>query len=72
MAKKKGALVCVDNSIMTATFQNPLELGADISMVSAKFIAGHSDVIGGLLSARKGLRVSQTRLLFSKTPAARF
>ena len=53
MAKKKGALVCVDNSIMTATFQNPLELGADISMVSAtKFIAGHSDVTGGLLAVK--------------------
>ena len=53
MAKRKGALVCVDNSIMTATFQNPLELGADISMVSAtKFIAGHSDVTGGLLAVK--------------------
>lgn len=51
MAHDKGALVCVDNSIMCPTFQSPLALGADISMTSAtKFIAGHSDVTGGLLA----------------------
>jgi cystathionine beta-lyase len=51
MAHAKGALVCVDNSIMCPTFQAPLALGADISMTSAtKFIAGHSDLTGGLLA----------------------
>ncbi|OUS48876.1 putative cystathionine beta-lyase precursor CBL [Ostreococcus tauri] len=53
MAHDKGALVCVDNSIMCPTFQSPLALGADISMTSAtKFIAGHSDVTGGLLAVK--------------------
>ena len=53
MAHEKNALVCVDNSIMCPTFQAPLALGADISMTSAtKFIAGHSDVTGGLLACR--------------------
>jgi cystathionine beta-lyase len=53
MAHDKGALVCVDNSIMCPTFQSPLDLGADISMTSAtKFIAGHSDVTGGLLACK--------------------
>ena len=43
----------VDNSILAPTFQQPLALGADIVMTSAtKFIAGHSDVTGGLLSVR--------------------
>ena len=47
LAHAVGALVCVDNSIMTPVFQKPLELGADISMTSAtKFICGHSDVTG--------------------------
>jgi cystathionine beta-lyase len=51
MAHKKGALVCVDNSIMAPVFQNPLELGADICMTSAtKFISGQSDVTGGILT----------------------
>ena len=48
-----GVLVVVDNSIMAPVFQQPLALGADISMTSAtKFIAGHSDVTGGLLSVK--------------------
>ena len=51
MAHEYGAYVCVDNSIMAPIFQRPIELGADISMTSAtKFIAGHSDVTGGILS----------------------
>ena len=51
LAHAKGAIVCVDNSIMAPMFQRPIDLGADISMTSAtKFIAGHSDVTGGILS----------------------
>lgn len=51
IAHANGAIVMVDNSIMTPIFQKPLDLGADISMVSAtKFVAGHSDVTGGILS----------------------
>ena len=51
MAHAKGALVCVDNSIMAPVFQSPLALGADICMTSAtKFISGQSDVTGGILS----------------------
>eukprot|EP00892_Ulva_mutabilis_P009980 jgi/Ulvmu1/7354/UM036_0014.1 len=51
IAHANGALVMVDNSIMTPIFQKPLELGADISMVSAtKFVGGHSDVTGGILA----------------------
>ncbi|KAK9915143.1 hypothetical protein WJX75_005286 [Coccomyxa subellipsoidea] len=53
IAHEAGALVVVDNSILAPTFQQPLALGADIVMTSAtKFIAGHSDVTGGLLSVR--------------------
>ena len=48
-----GAVVLVDNSVMAPLFQQPLALGADISMTSAtKFIAGHSDVTGGILSVK--------------------
>jgi cysteine-S-conjugate beta-lyase len=51
IAHAHGALVMVDSSIMTPIFQKPLDLGADISMVSAtKFVGGHSDVTGGILS----------------------
>ena len=58
-----GALVVVDNSIMAPVFQQPLALGADVSMTSAtKFIGGHSDITGGTLSIR-GKELAQ-RLYF--------
>jgi cystathionine beta-lyase/cystathionine gamma-synthase len=38
---------------VTPCFPAPLALGADISMTSAtKFIAGHSDVTGGILAVK--------------------
>ena len=40
----------VDNTFMSPYFQRPLELGADVVMHSTtKYIAGHSDVVGGVL-----------------------
>lgn len=42
--------VCVDNTFATPYLQRPLNLGADIVVHSAtKYIAGHSDVILGLI-----------------------
>ncbi len=50
-AKNPKALVVVDNTWATPIFQNPLELGADISLASAtKYISGHSDVMGGVIA----------------------
>ncbi|GMH08131.1 hypothetical protein Nepgr_009971 [Nepenthes gracilis] len=50
MAHAHGALLLVDNSIMSPVLSRPLELGADIVMHSAtKFISGHSDVMAGAL-----------------------
>uniref|UniRef100_A0A8C9TVZ1 Cystathionine gamma-lyase n=1 Tax=Scleropages formosus TaxID=113540 RepID=A0A8C9TVZ1_SCLFO len=47
----KDILVVVDNTFMSAYFQRPLALGADICMYSAtKYMNGHSDVVMGLLS----------------------
>lgn len=41
-------LLAVDNTFASPYFQRPLELGADIVVQSTtKYIAGHSDVIGG-------------------------
>nr|GMD33984.1 cystathionine beta-lyase, chloroplastic isoform X2 [Ipomoea batatas] len=51
MAHAHGALVLVDNSIMSHVLCCPLELGADIVMTSAtKFISGHSDLMAGILA----------------------
>ncbi|CAN4109195.1 unnamed protein product [Withania somnifera] len=53
MAHAHGALVLVDNSIMSPVLSHPLELGADIVMHSAtKFISGHSDLMAGVLAVR--------------------
>lgn len=50
IAKKAGALLCVDNTFATPYLQNPLDLGADIAMHSStKYLGGHSDVIQGAL-----------------------
>ncbi|XP_051140918.1 cystathionine beta-lyase, chloroplastic [Andrographis paniculata] len=53
IAHAHGALVLVDNSIMSPVLSRPLELGADIVMHSAtKFISGHSDLMAGVLSIK--------------------
>jgi len=50
LAKSKNVLLAVDNTFASPYLQQPLDLGADIVMHSAtKFIAGHSDVVLGLL-----------------------
>lgn len=48
VAKTRGLLFAIDNSVMSPYLQNPLALGADIVIHSAtKFLCGHSDVTGG-------------------------
>lgn len=48
---KSSAFVVVDNTFMSAYFQRPLSLGADIVMHSVtKYMNGHSDVIMGALA----------------------
>jgi len=55
-ARAVGAVTIVDNTFATPVNQRPAELGADLIVYSAtKFLAGHSDVMGGLLSGRRAL-----------------
>ena len=55
VAKKAGALLCVDNTFASPYLQNPLDQGADIVMHSAtKYLGGHSDVIQGALVINDG------------------
>ncbi|XP_037625334.1 cystathionine gamma-lyase [Sebastes umbrosus] len=50
----KDIVVVVDNTFMSAYFQRPLALGADICMYSAtKYMNGHSDVVMGLASMNR-------------------
>ena len=49
--KSSGCGVAVDNTLATPLLQNPLALGADISIHSVtKYLSGHSDLILGSLT----------------------
>jgi cystathionine gamma-synthase len=51
--RKKGAILGVDNTFATPLNQRPLALGADVAVQSAtKFIGGHSDLLGGVVTVR--------------------
>lgn len=53
IAKTNAVLLCVDNTFASPILQRPLELGADLVVHSGtKYIAGHSDVIAGLVVSK--------------------
>ncbi len=46
-------LIVVDNTFASPAIQNPIKLGADIIIHSAtKYLAGHSDVLAGLITVK--------------------
>jgi cystathionine beta-lyase len=50
LAHSAGAILAVDNTMLSPCFQQPLLLGADVVIHSAtKFLCGHSDVCAGAL-----------------------
>ena len=54
IAHAGGARLLVDGTFAPPVLQQPLELGADIVMHSAtKYLGGHGDVMGGVLSFRE-------------------
>jgi cystathionine beta-lyase/cystathionine gamma-synthase len=51
LARSENILTIIDNSYCTPLYQRPIEMGIDIAMQTAtKYIGGHSDTIGGVLS----------------------
>lgn len=51
-AQAKGSLVCVDNTLLSPGWQQPLAHGADLVLHSTtKYLNGHSDVVGGAVVA---------------------
>lgn len=53
LAHAAGALLVVDNTLLTPALQRPLDLGADIVLHSTtKFIEGHNATVGGALVTR--------------------
>jgi len=50
IARASNATLLVDNTVATPVAQNPIQLGADIVVISlTKYIAGHHDVLGGVI-----------------------
>jgi cystathionine beta-lyase/cystathionine gamma-synthase len=56
IAHRDGAKLAVDNTFASPYLQRPLELGADLVVHSTtKYLAGHSDVIGGAVIGSRAL-----------------
>ena len=54
LAKAENIVTIIDNSYCTPLYQRPIEMGIDLSMQTAtKYISGHSDTLGGVLSGNK-------------------
>jgi cystathionine gamma-synthase len=71
IAHDAGAVCAVDNTWGTPVLQRPLDLGADISMHSTtKYIAGHSDVLGGALIFRQDDDLCKRVLMIQGTGGA--
>ncbi|WP_436515451.1 trans-sulfuration enzyme family protein [Ekhidna sp. To15] len=72
--RKAGSILGVDNTFATHINQQPLDLGADVSVQSAtKFIGGHSDLLSGVASTNNPKLLEQlrkSRELIGATPGA--
>jgi cystathionine beta-lyase/cystathionine gamma-synthase len=64
IAKKHSILLAVDNTFLTPILQKPLELGADISVLSTtKYIDGHNATVGGSIATRDDKLLERIRLI---------
>jgi cystathionine gamma-synthase len=70
--RKRGSILGVDNTLATPLNQRPLALGADLVVQSVtKFIGGHSDLLGGVVTVLDANLLSalrQSRELTGATP----
>ncbi len=56
IAKAKGILTLIDNSYCSPLYQQPIAYGIDLVAQSAtKYLAGHSDVVAGVLTGKREL-----------------
>lgn len=70
IAKRAGVKLVVDNTFLTPVIQRPLDLGADISVVSTtKHIEGHSTALGGAVTSRDENFLTQLRFYRKATGA---
>ena len=56
LAQAENIVTMIDNSYCTPLYQRPIALGIDIAMQTAtKYIGGHSDTVGGVLTGKKAM-----------------
>lgn len=68
LAAGENIHVIVDNTFLSPFYQRPLALGADIVIHSgSKYLAGHNDVICGLLTAKDAALCEQIGFLQNST-----
>ena len=61
-AKQMGALVIVDSTFASPALQQPLKWGADFALHSAtKFMGGHSDLLGGMVTGKSNGLISNVK-----------
>jgi cystathionine beta-lyase/cystathionine gamma-synthase len=66
LAKRHGAAIMVDNTFTSPVLFRPLEYGADLVVHSStKYLNGHSDATGGVLSGDSGLMTPARRRMLS-------
>jgi cystathionine gamma-synthase len=64
VAHERNARVAVDNTFATPFLQQPLALGADVSLHSStKYLGGHSDVVGGFAAISDAELADEVRYL---------
>lgn len=68
LAKERGILLAVDNTMATPYLQRPLDLGADIVINStSKYLSGHTNVIGGAVAANNQEMLEQLKFIHKAT-----
>ena len=64
VTKRAGIRLAVDNTFLTPVLQRPLELGADISVLSTtKYIEGHNATVGGSIATKDQALIDRLRLV---------
>jgi len=64
VTKRAGIRLAVDNTFLTPVLQRPLELGADISVLSTtKYIEGHNATVGGSIATEDQALIDRLRLV---------
>ena len=56
LARARGILTAIDNTVATPLLQKPLTMGVDLALHSlTKYVGGHSDAMGGAVIGSAGL-----------------